>query len=48
MGVRFTQHEFEKSENRAIYSDKANSFSPSELYSGTMPLGAAGYTVPKR
>ncbi len=47
MGVRFTQHEFEKSENRAIYSDKANSFSPSELYSGTMPLGAAGYTVPK-
>ncbi|WP_440874467.1 TonB-dependent receptor [Thalassotalea sp. PLHSN55] len=46
-GVRFTQHEFEKSEYRAIYGDGENSFNTSDLYSGTMKLGAAGYTIPK-
>jgi iron complex outermembrane receptor protein len=46
-GVRMTQHEFERSEYRAVYGDGENVFQSSDLYSGTMDLGAAGYTVPK-
>lgn len=46
-GVRFTKHEFERFEYRAVYSDAPNSFNTSDLYSGTMELGEAGYTVPK-
>ncbi|GAW97375.1 MULTISPECIES: TonB-dependent receptor [Colwellia] len=46
-GIRYTQHEFEKSEYRAIYGDGENSFNTSDLYSGTMEIGEAGYTVPK-
>ncbi|WP_091983662.1 TonB-dependent receptor [Pseudoalteromonas denitrificans] len=47
-GVRFTEHEFEKSQNRAIYdADKTNSFNSSDLYSGTMKLGYDEWTVPK-
>lgn len=47
-GVRFTSHEFERSEYRAIYDpSKANVFNTSDLYNGTMELGYAGYTIPK-
>ncbi len=47
-GVRYTSHEFEKKEYRAIYdADKANSFNTSDLYSGTMKIGSNGWTVPK-
>jgi len=46
-GVRYTTHEFEKGFYRAVYGDKPNSFNSSDLYSGTMKLGAAGYTIPK-
>ncbi len=46
-GIRFTQHEFTKSQNKAVYGDAPNSFNSSDLYSGTMKLGAAGYTIPK-
>jgi len=47
-GVRYTQHEFEKSENRAIYGDGENSFNTTDLYgTDTMEIGEAGYTVPK-
>lgn len=47
-GVRYTNHEFERSEYRAIYdTKKANEFKTSDLYSGTMDLGYAGYKVPK-
>ncbi|AUD59488.1 TonB-dependent receptor [Shewanella sp. Pdp11] len=47
-GVRYTQHEFEKSEYRAIYDPtKTNEFKTSDLYSGTMKLGYDGWTIPK-
>jgi len=46
-GVRFTQHEFTKSFYNAIYTDAPNSFNSDDLYSGTIKLGAAEYTVPK-
>jgi iron complex outermembrane recepter protein len=47
-GIRYTQHEFEKSENKAVYDPtKANSFNTSDLYNGTMKLGYDGWTVPK-
>ncbi len=46
-GVRFTQHEFEREVYNAVYGDGENSFQSSDLYSGTMDLGTAGYTVPK-
>ncbi|ACA85597.1 TonB-dependent receptor [Shewanella woodyi ATCC 51908] len=47
-GIRYTQHEFEKSENKAVYDpNKANSFNTSDLYSGTMKLGYDGWTIPK-
>ncbi len=46
-GVRYTTHEFEKSNNKAVYGSEPNSFNSSDLYSGTMKLGEAGYTIPK-
>lgn len=46
-GVRYTQHQFEKAEYRAIYGDGTNSFNTSDLYNGTMKLGYAEYTIPK-
>lgn len=47
-GIRYTQHEFEKSENKAVYDPtKTNSFNTSDLYSGTMKLGYDGWTIPK-
>jgi len=49
MGVRYTEHEFEKSENRAVYAfpEGANSFPTDELYStDTMKIGSNGWTVP--
>jgi len=47
-GVRVTKHEFVKQEYRAIYdANKENSFQTSDLYSGTMPLGYDGWTIPK-
>jgi iron complex outermembrane receptor protein len=47
-GLRTTSHEFVRSEYRAVYSDKyENSFQTSDLYSGTMPLGYQGWTIPK-
>ncbi len=46
-GVRYTTHEFKKSFYNAIYTDAPNSFNSEDLYSGTMKLGAAEYTIPK-
>jgi iron complex outermembrane receptor protein len=47
-GVRATSHEFERFEYRAVYDqNKKNEFKTSDLYSGTMDLGYAGYTIPK-
>lgn len=47
-GVRYTTHEFEKNEYRAIYDGtKKNEFKTTDLYSGTMPLGYQGWTIPK-
>lgn len=47
-GVRVTSHEFEKKEYRAIYDPaKKNEFKTTDLYSGTMPLGYQGWTIPK-
>lgn len=46
-GVRYTTHEFKKSFYNAIYTDAPNSFNTEDLYSGTMKLGAAEYTIPK-
>lgn len=47
-GIRTTEHEFTKKEYRAVYNpDLANSFDTSDLYSGTMELGTAGYVIPK-
>ncbi|PUA30099.1 MAG: TonB-dependent receptor [Cellvibrio sp. 79] len=47
-GIRSTNHEFEKSEYRAVYNaSKTNSFKTADLYSGTMELGYQGWTIPK-
>lgn len=47
-GVRFTEHEFEKSFYNAVYSDRENSFNTTDLYgTDTMKIGAAEYTIPK-
>ncbi|TPH19368.1 TonB-dependent receptor [Litorilituus lipolyticus] len=46
-GVRYTSHEFQKSFYNARYTDAPNSFNTEDLYSGTMKLGAAEYTIPK-
>jgi iron complex outermembrane receptor protein len=46
-GIRFTQHEFEKSFYNAVYGDGENSFNTTDLYgTDTMKIGAAEYTVP--
>ncbi|OHU86587.1 MULTISPECIES: TonB-dependent receptor [Pseudoalteromonas] len=49
-GIRVTDHEFVKSEYRAVYVDDVadrNVFNTEDLYSGTMPLGYDGWTIPK-
>ncbi len=46
-GIRFTEHEFQKSQNKAVYGDGVNSFNTADLYSGTTKLGAAEYEIPK-
>lgn len=45
-GLRSTSHEFERQEFRAVYGNGANSFDTSTLYSGTMALGADGWSIP--
>ncbi|TYK65877.1 TonB-dependent receptor [Colwellia echini] len=47
-GVRYTDHKFEREQYNAVYDTSLpNEFNSVDLYSGTMQIGEAGYTVPK-